>query len=181
MEYSYNLTLRPFDIGTYPRDNFLRYEEDGTQFGRIIYSQKVPINDASHFSLAHITEVEELDGKQFLWGSEYKWNISVEKNSRGVNFILATQFYEGEEVNKMPYTTAEFLRRVEIGDFTLIKEPESEMYTCSVCQGEYNELDVMNTKCNECKNIICIYCTEYYANKNIDICDKCTDEKNKKQ
>ena len=120
MEYSYNLTLRPFGIGTYPSENFLRWQDDGTQFGKIIYSQKIPAKRAAHYSLAHITEVEGLDGKQFLWGSKYKWNLSVRKNSRDVNFIVGTQIYEGEVVGEMPFTTAEFLLRVEKGEFTIL-------------------------------------------------------------
>lgn len=52
-----------------------------------------------------------------------------------------------------------------------------DKYQCHVCGGEYDEGDVMSTTCVECKNRVCVYCTELDTSDNTDVCDKCADEK----
>lgn len=49
-------------------------------------------------------------------------------------------------------------------------------YTCAVCEGTYNDNDVMSANCAYCKKTVCIYCTELDPVSNIDVCDKCADD-----
>lgn len=50
-------------------------------------------------------------------------------------------------------------------------------YKCYVCGGKYQEDDVMSATCGECGNTTCIYCTDFDAILNTDLCDKCADKR----
>jgi len=62
-EYEYVLTQRPFGIGTYPTKDFLRFEDRDFNYGVLVYSQPVPLNEIEHYSLSPITELKEYDDK----------------------------------------------------------------------------------------------------------------------
>lgn len=121
-EYAYHLTLRPFGIGTYPNENFVRWEDDGTRFGKIIYSKPVPIEDISHFSLNAITEAEALDGKIVEVDGGYEWNLELKKNEKreGRYYFEAVQLdEEGTEVDRQGMTTEEVIRNVQEGKWKI--------------------------------------------------------------
>ena len=119
-EYKYHLTLRPFDIGTYPKDNFVKFEDDGTRFGSIVYSKPVPQSEISHYSLSPITEAGELNGKT-IYSGEYPWVLELKMNPRGYYYFEAVQYDNGEEVDRMNLTAEEVLRNLREGRYTTQK------------------------------------------------------------
>lgn len=49
-EYGYQLTLRPFDTGTVP-DGYVRWENDGSKFGRVVYDKPLTPSQKENSSL----------------------------------------------------------------------------------------------------------------------------------
>ena len=41
MKYRYQLVYRPFSIGVYPTASFLKWEDDGSRFGVLVYSREL--------------------------------------------------------------------------------------------------------------------------------------------
>ena len=62
-EYEYVLTQRPFSIGTYPPQDFVRFEDRDFNYGVLVYSEPIPLKDVEHYSLSPITIIKEHDGK----------------------------------------------------------------------------------------------------------------------
>jgi hypothetical protein len=112
MEYKYHLTLRPFSIGTQPDEGFLRFEDDGTRYGVLVYSRKLSLKEAKHFSLTAITEAEELNGKTVMI-YDYEWKLELKKNIRGCYYFDAILYDEGEEVDRMSLMTWEVMEYLE--------------------------------------------------------------------
>jgi hypothetical protein len=124
-EYKYHLTLRPFNIGTYPKENFVRYEDDGTNHGVLVYSEKVPARQIDHFSLSPITESEALNGKTVDVGG-YEWVLELKKNRNDYNYFEAVQYDEGQEVDRMPLTSSEVISNIENGRWIVKEEKKAE-------------------------------------------------------
>jgi len=124
-EYRYHLTLRPFGIGTYPNENFVKWEDDGSQFGVLVYSDKVPASRVSHYSLNPITEAQALDGKTVDVGG-YDWTLELKQNARGYNYFEAVQYDNGEEVDRTNLPSEEVLRNVERGSYIIKAESKPE-------------------------------------------------------
>jgi GNAT superfamily N-acetyltransferase len=128
-EYEYVLTQRPFDIGTYPKDNFLRFEEQNYQYGVVIYSKPLPIKEMEHYSLCPITEIKDFENK-FLYYifSDTKQKIQVklipdERKGYFVDII----YYEGDKVEDTEMMSAiSFLKKVQEGDYKLENEIQVE-------------------------------------------------------
>ena len=115
-EYKYHMFSRPFGIGTYPNDNFLRWEDDNTRYGVLVYSKPVPIADFSHYSLVPITEAEMLDGKT-IYLKDIPISLKVIVNHRGV-YIFELTFTVGEEEHKDCNSIENVMRYLEEGNYS---------------------------------------------------------------
>lgn len=101
-EYAYHLRSRGFSIGTYPlNDSFLRYEDDKSRYGRIIYSDPLSLADIKKYELIPITEAEALNGKK-LYRSVGKRIMEIElqlvNNGRKLYVFDIVQKLEGKRV-----------------------------------------------------------------------------------
>jgi len=116
-EFKYNLRSRPFSIGTYPPDNFIRFEEDGTQFGSVIYSKEVPLSEIKRFEL--VPSAEGLAGDYDFVFSDKKFPAKVEiaKHQKGFDIIKTT--INGKE-EKM--SVVEFMEQVNEGRFVKVEK-----------------------------------------------------------
>ena len=119
-EYEYVLTQRPFGIGTYPKENFIRFEDKDYQYGVMVYSQKVPLKDVEHYSLCPITELKDFDGKSltYLLGKlkiDAKVKL-IEDKRKG--YFVNVFFYDSEGIQKTQMMSGvNFLKQVEEGKF----------------------------------------------------------------
>ncbi|HAT80686.1 MAG TPA: hypothetical protein DCS17_04605, partial [Flavobacterium sp.] len=140
-EYKYHLTLRPFGIGSYPKnDNFLRFEKDETKFGVLVYSKRIDSEKIDHYSLSPITEIEQIDGKKVNVSktSDY-WHLKAVKNPQGYYFIEATQYDDDEVIDKATITTADVIRNIEIGRWILVDENDSDLSKAIEIETEHKQ------------------------------------------
>ena len=63
-EYTYQLTLLPYGIGSQP-DGQLRHIDDGSRFGSVVYDHPLSAEEVKNFSLTPITEAKALEGRTF--------------------------------------------------------------------------------------------------------------------
>lgn len=63
-EFKYRMRIRPFGIGCQPAGH-LRHEEDGSQFGVVVYDHKLSRKEVENFTLAPLTEADELKGNVY--------------------------------------------------------------------------------------------------------------------
>lgn len=117
-EFKYHMFSRPFGIGTYPIDNFVRWEDDNTRYGVLVYSKPVPIKDFSHYSLVPITEAEKLDGITLYW-REYPISLKLKINHRNVYVFETALNVEGEIHNDFD-SVENIMTLIEKGEYTFI-------------------------------------------------------------
>jgi hypothetical protein len=146
MEYKYNLRSRPFGIGTYPQnENFIRFEEDGSRFGCVVYSEPLSIKMMDDFELVPITDILKYDGADMLWNDEYDAKISVLKNDRGTYYVKIVLTYKGKEGKPMTESGVDFLKEIETGRYKfkekqMTKETKTETKIVeSIMQTEVNK------------------------------------------
>ena len=51
MRYKYRLLYRPFGVGTYPTSDFIKWEDDGSKFGILVYSRELTEKEIYKFEL----------------------------------------------------------------------------------------------------------------------------------
>ncbi|WP_332457544.1 LPD38 domain-containing protein [Petrimonas sp.] len=119
-EYRYELTSRPFSIGTQPDSGFVRHEK-GERFGSVIYNRKLTREERTNFSLIPITEYEDLVEKDysFLNGKAKGHIISYDNG----NFKIETTNSKGEKTTK-EYAALYILEKIEDGSYKLTGEPQ---------------------------------------------------------
>ena len=119
-EYKYNLRSRPFGIGTYPRnENFIRFEEDGTRYGCLVYSKPLSIELMEKYELVPITDILKYDGANMLWNNDYEAKISVLKNDKGTYFVKIIISYKGSDGKPTSESAIDFLKNIENGKYKL--------------------------------------------------------------
>jgi len=117
-EYKYNLRSRPFSIGTYPQnENFIRFEEDGTRFGCVVYLAPLTIEAMEKYELVPITDIIKYDGADMLWDDEYNAKISTLKNDRGTYYVQIVITHNGKVGKPFTESGVDFLKEVETGRY----------------------------------------------------------------
>ena len=155
-EYEYVLTVRPFDIGTYPKDNFLRFEQQDYQYGVVIYSEPISIREIEHYSLCPITEIKDFDDK-FLYyifsDTKQKIRIKLIKDQRKGYFVNII-YYDDEGIESTEMMSAvNFLKKVKDGDYKLENEiTEEPMNDIEITTG-YFKVNSENTGFEYAKKI----------------------------
>jgi hypothetical protein len=128
-EYEYVLTVRPFDIGTYPKDNFLRFEQQDYQYGVVIYSEPISIREIEHYSLCPITEIKDFDGKFLFYifsDTKQKIRIKLIKDQRK-GYFVNIYYYDNDGIESTEMMSAvNFLKKVNDGDYKLENEIKNE-------------------------------------------------------
>lgn len=128
-EYEYVLTIRPFDIGTYPKDNFIRFEQQKYQYGVVIYSEPLPIREIEHFSLCPITEIKEFNNKFLYYTfSDTKQKIQVKLiPDERKGYFVEIIYYDGDKVeDNVMMSAVQFLKNVQEGNYKLENEIKDE-------------------------------------------------------
>jgi hypothetical protein len=78
-EYKYKMQLRPFDIGTFPKQGFVKAEKDPQGGYEILtYNRKLTSEERDHWSFTPLTEVAEIKGKNFVDEDDYFSKINLE-------------------------------------------------------------------------------------------------------
>lgn len=125
-EYRYNLTARPFSIGTYPSESkfgFLRFEEND-RFGTVIYSKKLPLEKVKNYELSPITDIFIYDGKKMLFHNKFPAKIEVKVNERNRSYVSIIPEKEG--VKNIQMGSIDFLEELENGKHTIIDDSEAK-------------------------------------------------------
>lgn len=128
-EYKYAPTLRPLDIGTYPKENFVRLESDASnKFGAVaVYSAPLSLRDISHFDFFPVTEIEPFVGKEMYY--EYAIGEKVKVSLDGDVVILT--YDDGTGEGKYRMTAVNFLQGVQDGTYRLLENNQKS--TSSIC------------------------------------------------
>ena len=155
-EYEYVLTVRPFDIGTYPKDNFLRFEQQDYQYGVVIYSEPISIREIEHYSLCPITEIKDFDDK-FLYyifsDTKQKIRIKLIKDQRKGYFVNII-YYDDEGIESTEMMSAvNFLKKVKDGDYKLENEITEELMNDIEITTGYFKVNSENTGFEYAKKI----------------------------
>jgi GNAT superfamily N-acetyltransferase len=125
--YKYALLLRPFDIGTYPKENFIGFIDDVKYpHGLIEYSQPIPLEKIKHYSLSPITEINKFDGKEFTYYEDLKAKAQILKNNSNIPYVKVTMFDENNEVSdEATMDAVNFMENVSSGRYKIISEKET--------------------------------------------------------
>jgi hypothetical protein len=125
--YKYALLLRPFDIGTYPKENFIKFIDDEKYpHGLIEYSKPIPLEKIKHYSLSPITEINEFDGKEFTYYEDLKAKAQIVKNNSNIPYVKVTMFDENNEVSdEATIDAVNFMENVSSGRYKIISEKET--------------------------------------------------------
>jgi hypothetical protein len=125
-EYEYVLTQRPFDIGTYPLNNFIRFEDKDFQYGVLIYSKPLSIDEMERYSLSPITEIIDYDGKILdykLGNLNLKARVKLETDKRKGYYVNLFISDDNGIIKTQPMSGVNFLMEIKNG--RLILENES--------------------------------------------------------
>ena len=157
-EVKYRLLLRPFSIGTYPTEGFLRYESepDFGGYGRVVMNRELPLRDWNRFDLLPLTQIEALKGKIFDDESGYysKIELSWYQNDRGVYVHMYD--LEGKLVEK-PFglSTIDVFKNLESGIWKVKETLPEKRYretTCEKCSYKFSVKISLNEKVTDCPN-----------------------------
>lgn len=114
--YIYRLHSRPFGIGTYPPENFVEWTDDGTRYGALVYSEKLPVERWEQFELIPITEIKEITGKKWKnTNNEYFTHIDIDHNEGTRSFRLTSHAKEDSEKYPENVLHTEVFRMIEKG------------------------------------------------------------------
>ena len=128
-EYEYVLTQRPFGIGTYPTKDFVRFEDRDFNYGVLVYSQPISLNDIEHYSLSPITELKEYDGKilDYKIGSlNLKAKVKLILDNRKGYFVNLFISDDNGIVKTQPMSGIKFLEEIKNGRLTLENQIKDE-------------------------------------------------------
>lgn len=124
-QYKYKMSARPFDIGTYPKEGFVKAEDDPKGgFQILTYDRKLSEKERSHWSFLPLTEVDELKDKQFEDpDGEYFVDLEWMPNYSGADVSM---FDSKNQLVEKPYfmSTNEILKNIESGYWKGKRETE---------------------------------------------------------
>ncbi len=124
-EYKYKMTLRPFDIGTYPKEGFVKSENDPEGGYQILtYDRPLTAKERSHWSFLPLTEISEMKGKDFVdKDGEFSVKLDWMGNNKGADVSMYDA--EGKLVEKPFYMgIEEIMKNVESGYW--VEKPKTE-------------------------------------------------------
>ena len=76
MEYTYRLLYRPFEHRNCPQHDFLRWENDGSIFGMVTYSDRLLDSEIKHYSLSPISEM--IEASKLNYANDYYDKITID-------------------------------------------------------------------------------------------------------
>ena len=119
------LTIRPFDIGTYPKENFVRFveeEADNYNFGLLEYSAPIEDREISHFSLAPVSDLLPYNEKVFDWYEGNLGQVFIYRDKGNIPYAkiyLYEKDFNEEAIEEKTLTGQQFLRKVKDADYKL--------------------------------------------------------------
>lgn len=130
-EYRYELRNRPFGIGTYPKeDTFLRFEQpEGSGFGYVVYSEKLPQEKWLSFELSPETEIEEATKGKVFENEYYNKIVATPRkgNSNFVDVVMSEPKAGTDFTDEITLSAKEFFQNIQDGYFTEVKtKPDLE-------------------------------------------------------
>ena len=146
-EYEYVLTQRPFSIGTYPPQDFVRFEDRDFNYGVLVYSEPIPLKDVEHYSLSPITIIKEYDGKILdykLGNLKLKARVKLETDNR--KGYLVNIFISDDKgvVRTQRMSGVNFLMEIENGKLSLENESSVEPMNDTEITTGYFKVDSEN-------------------------------------
>jgi hypothetical protein len=115
-EYKYRMELRPFDIGTYPKEGYVSVElVPGDKYETLTYNRKLTPEEISHWSFTPMTEIAELKGKEFIdKDGEFRVILNWLGNDRGADVSMFDK--EGVRVERPFFMGAsEIMKNINSG------------------------------------------------------------------
>ena len=124
MEFKYELLMRPFGIGTYPVDGFVKYElDENTRYGILVYKRKLTKDEIDHFDLSPIISKSMYDLKEVIYyeDEEHQYKAMVQFISRhGREFVrLSKMDINGHICDTEGMTIKDFMEKIESGEYQL--------------------------------------------------------------
>lgn len=97
-EYVYTLLSRPFGMGAYPTDGFIRYDEGNVRYGRLVYDKPLSFEDTDRYELRPETLMISLVGEQFYSTRPFDYEERFENgiDSPEGRYILVVDSYDDE-------------------------------------------------------------------------------------
>lgn len=125
-KYTYALIIRPFDIGTYPKENFVRFvdeEEDNYKFGLLEYSKPIPDRDLKHYSLAPVSELNQYNEKLFEYFDGNIGQAFIKKTPGNIPYVKVDLYDDPNEeaIETIDLSGYEFLSKINSGDYKIIE------------------------------------------------------------
>ncbi len=125
-KYTYALTIRPFDIGTYPKQNFIRVVEEAPEykFGLLEYSEPLDDTAIQHYSLAPVSEILQYDGSMIDYYEGNYAKVKIERDSKNIPSLMV-DFYDketNEKTHSQELSGKQFREKINSGDWKIISE-----------------------------------------------------------
>ena len=119
MDYRYQLTARPVDIGTTPTGPGKRFTNENLDpwvnrgFGSVYYSEPLTLLLIEHYSLVPVTQIQALNGRHY---SHTQQNGKVVRHQIRVQheFELHLDSTLGERKQSQRVTYGDLIRRMEV-------------------------------------------------------------------
>ena len=133
--YTYAQILRPFDTGTYPKENFIRFVQDDTynHGGYLEYSKPLSIELMDGYDLAPISEIWKYNNKEYYYHDKHKVTVTIIENSPLLNNIyknipaVQLEYYnENKIVDKETMRGLQFMKKIEDGKFIEVTTNEND-------------------------------------------------------
>ena len=120
-EYKYRMILRPFDIGTYPKEGFVRYEDDNSRYGSIVMNRRLLVAEFNKWDLLSLTDIEDIKGKVFQDEDAYMFSVDFEPDLRRAK---VTWTDEKGNLVEPPYfgSSIQIIMNVESGKWTEVEK-----------------------------------------------------------
>jgi len=148
--YTYALTIRPFDIGTYPKQNFIRVVEEAPEYkyGLLEYSEPLDDTAIQHYSLAPVSEILQFDGTTLDYYEGNFAKVKIERDSYNTPTLIV-DFYDketNEKTHSTEFTGKQFREKINSGDWKIINPQISNPESTNDTNTNPNQMENTNTK-----------------------------------
>lgn len=128
-KYTYALTIRPFDSGGYPKQNFIRVVQEAPEYKYGLLEYSMPLDDTAiqHYSLAPVSEILQFDGTTLDYYEGNFAKVKIERDSYNTPTLIV-DFYDketNEKTHSSELTGKQFREKINSGDWKIINPPIS--------------------------------------------------------
>lgn len=130
-KYTYALTIRPFDIGTYPKQHFIRVVQEAPEYKYGLLEYSFPLDDTAiqHYSLAPVSEILQYDQSTIDYYEGNYAKVKIERDSKNIPSLIV-DFYDketNEKTHSSELTGKQFREKINSGEWKIINQDTNQI------------------------------------------------------